>query len=39
MDEHKITKKDKIVYATTLALIFFGVLVLGLVGVLVNILS
>jgi hypothetical protein len=39
MDEHKITKKDKIVYGTTLALIFFGVLVLGLVGVLVNILS
>ena len=39
MDEHKITKKDKIVYGITLAVIFFGVLSLGLVGMLVNILS
>jgi hypothetical protein len=39
MDEHKITKKDKIVYGITLAVIFFGVLGLGLVGMLVNILS
>ena len=39
MDEHKISKKDKLVYGTTLALIFFGVLGLGLIGVLVNILN
>ena len=38
-EEHKITKKDKLVYAITLAAIFFGVLGLGLVGVIVNISS
>tara|TARA_X000000368_G_C22921786_1_gene663406 strand:- start:811 stop:933 length:123 start_codon:yes stop_codon:yes gene_type:complete len=38
-EEHKITKKDKLVYAITLAAIFFGVLGIGLLGVLVNITS
>jgi hypothetical protein len=37
MEEHKITKKDKIVYGTTLAIIFFGVLGLGLIGLVINI--
>ena len=37
MDEHKISKKDKIVYTITLAAIFFGVLLLGLIGLVVNI--
>lgn len=37
MEDHKITKKDKIVYGVTLATIFFGLLILGLVGVVVNI--
>ena len=38
-EEHKITKKDKLVYAITLAAIFFGVLGIGLLGILVNITS
>ena len=38
-EEHKITKKDKLVYTLTLAIIFFGILGIGLIGVLVNILS
>tara|TARA_B110000438_G_scaffold266308_1_gene280290 strand:+ start:1062 stop:1184 length:123 start_codon:yes stop_codon:yes gene_type:complete len=38
-EEHKITKKDKLVYAITLAAIFFGVFGIGLVGVIVNITS
>jgi len=37
MEDHKITKKDKLVYAITLALIFFGILFIGLAGVIVNI--
>tara|TARA_B110000438_G_scaffold202012_1_gene193570 strand:+ start:922 stop:1041 length:120 start_codon:yes stop_codon:yes gene_type:complete len=37
MEEHKITKKDKIVYAITLATIFFGVLGIGLLGLIINI--
>ena len=37
MEEHKITKKDKLVYSITLAAIFFGVLGIGLIGVVVNI--
>jgi hypothetical protein len=37
MENHKITKKDKFVYGLTLAIIFFGVLLLGLVGVIINI--
>jgi len=36
MEDHKITKKDKIVYGVTLATIFLGLLILGLVGVVVN---
>jgi hypothetical protein len=39
MEEHKITKKDKIVYGITLAVIFFGLLILGLVGVIINVFS
>jgi hypothetical protein len=38
-EDHKITKKDKLVYTITLASIFFGVLGLGLIGVIVNITS
>ena len=37
MEEHKITKKDKLIYAITLAAIFFGVLGIGMLGVVVNI--
>jgi len=37
MEHHKITKKDKWIYGITLALIFFGVLGIGLIGVLINI--
>lgn len=36
-DDHKITKKDKLVYTITLISIFFGVLGLGLFGVYYNI--
>ena len=36
-EEHKITKQDKLVYGITLAAIFFGVLGVGLVGLLINI--
>lgn len=39
MEEHKITKKDKLVYAITLAAIFFGVLGLGLIGMVINLSS
>ena len=37
MEDHKMSKKDKLVYGITLAAIFFGVLVIGLIGVVVNI--
>jgi hypothetical protein len=37
MEEHKITKKDKLIYAITLAAIFFGVLGIGMLGVIINI--
>ena len=37
MDEHKMTKKDKTVYAITLAAIFFGVLGIGMIGLIINI--
>ena len=37
MEENKITKKDKLIYSITLAAIFFGVLGIGLIGVVVNI--
>ena len=35
-EEHKMTKQDKLVYAITLAAIFFGVFILGFIGVIVN---
>jgi len=38
-ENHKMTKKDKLVYAITLSLIFFGVLILGLVGMVINLTS
>jgi hypothetical protein len=37
MEEHKITKRDKLIYAITLGAIFFGILIIGLIGVIVNI--
>tara|TARA_B100001123_G_C14696535_1_gene783466 strand:- start:356 stop:475 length:120 start_codon:yes stop_codon:yes gene_type:complete len=37
MEDNKLTKKDKIVLGTTLALIFLGVFFLGLIGLLINI--
>jgi hypothetical protein len=37
MDDGKMTKKDKLVYSITLAAIFFGVLGIGLVGLVINI--
>ena len=36
-EEHKMTKQDKLAYAVTLGLIFFGILGIGLVGIIVNI--
>tara|TARA_B100000686_G_scaffold277557_1_gene297102 strand:- start:277 stop:399 length:123 start_codon:yes stop_codon:yes gene_type:complete len=38
-EEHKMTAKDKLVLTITLALIFFGVFVIGLIGVIVNLSS
>jgi len=38
-EEHKMTKQDKLVLTITLATIFFGVFVLGIVGLIVNISS
>jgi len=38
-ENHKMTKQDKLVYGITLATIFFGVLGLGFVGMLINILK
>ena len=38
-EEHKMTKEDRFVLTITLAAIFFGILIIGLVGVIVNILS
>ena len=37
MEDHKITKKDKLIYSITLAAIFFGVLGIGMLGLIVNI--
>jgi len=37
MEDHKITKKDKLIYGITLAVIFFGVLGVGLAGLIINI--
>tara|TARA_X000000368_G_scaffold361195_1_gene305285 strand:+ start:411 stop:533 length:123 start_codon:yes stop_codon:yes gene_type:complete len=38
-EDHKMTAKDKLVYAITLAAIFFGVLGIGLIGVVINLTS
>ena len=38
-EEHKMTKKDKLVLTITLGAIFFGVFILGFFGFLFNILS
>ena len=38
-EEHKMTKQDKLVLTVTLAIIFFGILSLGLIGLIVNLLS
>ena len=38
-EEHKMTAKDKLVLTVTLALIFFGVFGLGLVGLIFNLSS
>jgi len=37
MENHKMSKQDKIAYGITLAVIFFGLLFVGLIGVVVNI--
>ena len=37
MEDHNITKKDKLIYTITLAAIFFGVLGIGMLGLIVNI--
>jgi hypothetical protein len=37
MEDHKMTKQDKLVYSITLASIFFGILGIGLVGLVINI--
>jgi hypothetical protein len=36
-EDHKMTKQDKLVYGITLASIFFGVLGIGLIGLIINI--
>ena len=38
-DEHKMTAKDKLVLTITLAIKFFGIFGLGLIGVIVNLSS
>ena len=38
-EDHKMTKKDKLVYGITLAAIFFGVLGIGLLGMIINLSS
>ena len=38
-EEHKMTAKDKLVLIITLAAIFFGILGLGLIGVIFNLSS
>ena len=38
-EEHKMTKKDKLVLGITLAAIFGGVFLLGLIGLIINLLS
>ena len=38
-EEHKMTKQDKLVLGITLAAIFGGVFLLGLIGLIINLLS
>jgi hypothetical protein len=38
-DNHKMTKQDKLVYGITLAVIFFGVFGLGIIGLIINLSS
>ena len=38
-EEHKMTKQDKLVLTITLAIIFFGIFGLGLIGIIVNLSS
>ena len=38
-ENHKMTKQDKLVYGITLATIFFGVLIIGIIGMVINIFS
>tara|TARA_B100000029_G_scaffold486894_1_gene541693 strand:- start:228 stop:350 length:123 start_codon:yes stop_codon:yes gene_type:complete len=38
-EDHKMTKKDKLVLTITLAAIFLGVFVLGFIGMIVNLSS
>ena len=38
-EEHKMTAKDKLVLTITLAIIFFGILSLGLIGIIFNLSS
>ena len=38
-EEHKMTAKDKLVLTITLAIIFFGIFSLGLIGIIVNLSS
>ena len=38
-ENHKMTKRDKLILTITLAIIFFGILGLGLIGVILNIFS
>ena len=38
-EEHKMTAKDKLVLTITLAMIFFGILGVGLIGVIFNLSS
>ena len=38
-ENHKMTKQDKLVYGITLAIIFFGVLGIGLIGLIITLSS
>ena len=38
-EEHKMTKQDRLVLTITLAAIFLGVFVLGLIGLIINLFS
>ena len=38
-EDHKMTKKDKLVLTITLAIIFFGVFFLGFIGLIFNLFS